>query len=796
MPAHPSTFDGARATVDIRISLLGGFQISSGGRVVGERDWRLHKAASLVKMLALDPAHQLHRDQTIDLLWPHLPTEAASNNLYQALHVSRRTLRRLMPHIRGPDIIRLERQSVSLLPDHPFLVDVKQFEQAAQRAVNSRLVDDFVSALTLYQGELLPEDRYEEWTLNRRVVLRDIFINIALALARVRSEQGETQAAIDLYLRVIEVEPLSEFAHHGLIELYRQTGRRRQALRHYERMRDVLVAELGVAPGEMTRKLASQIERELQGMASTNLTSTAILTPVMLPNHTDPVERAFQTGQQAFGRFAWEDAIESFSIALDQSETNADPNPEQRCRILLALGDAQTRAALDRGREFGGGHCPSARSTYLEAASLADMLDDRVLLARAALGVAGYCPTITQGDVPGAMLLNRALTRASADDDEWHVRLLTRLALYYRVLASGEGRRHPLGSEAEISRLAQSAVELALRIDHPRALAIAKIGRNISDWGPDELEDRLAAAHDVVALAHRESDYELLSWGLHQQYECMVALGYASAIDATLAQIDWIADYLRMPYFAWLSAIDHAGHALARGDLREAERLILDAESIWPRTGTGGWLLYALRREQGRTEESVERIDINTHTLITSPGQLAHRVAILAEHGRFAEARMLLGMHPIDDFFALPRKHDWLPTMLTLIDILIALDDYDHLSRLYDTLLPYAAIDGISTNIRYPTGVVAMHLGRIATHLHRWDDAATHLALAATAHTDRNQPLYQAWTTFHQIQLCALRGEPIERARLDALLEQTISQATAMGMGRLARQAITLRDTR
>jgi DNA-binding SARP family transcriptional activator len=66
---------------ELRIQLLGGFGVSVGGRSIPDEQWRLRKLRNLVKLLALAPAHRLHRDQIIDLLWPGLDPEAAANQL-------------------------------------------------------------------------------------------------------------------------------------------------------------------------------------------------------------------------------------------------------------------------------------------------------------------------------------------------------------------------------------------------------------------------------------------------------------------------------------------------------------------------------------------------------------------------------------------------------------------------------------------------------------------------------------------------------------------------------------------
>src|SRR5215218_7167766 len=79
----------------VRVWLLGRFRISVGTHIVEEGEWRLRKAAALVKLLALAPSHHLHRERAMDLLWPEHGRRAAANNLSQALHAARRAL--------GPD---------------------------------------------------------------------------------------------------------------------------------------------------------------------------------------------------------------------------------------------------------------------------------------------------------------------------------------------------------------------------------------------------------------------------------------------------------------------------------------------------------------------------------------------------------------------------------------------------------------------------------------------------------------------------------------------------------------------
>jgi DNA-binding SARP family transcriptional activator len=119
----------------VRVWLLGGFRVTVGPRSIGEEDWRLKKAASLLKLLALAPGHRLHREQAMELLWPELDPEAALNNLHHAIHVARRTLEPSAPAGSAASrYLHLRDEWLALCPEGPLWVDVEAFEEAAATA--------------------------------------------------------------------------------------------------------------------------------------------------------------------------------------------------------------------------------------------------------------------------------------------------------------------------------------------------------------------------------------------------------------------------------------------------------------------------------------------------------------------------------------------------------------------------------------------------------------------------------------------------------------------------------------
>jgi predicted ATPase/DNA-binding SARP family transcriptional activator/DNA-binding CsgD family transcriptional regulator len=242
----------------VRIGLLGGFRVSVGSRTIEEGAWRLRKAASLVKLLALARGHRLHRERAMDLLWPELGAKAASNNLRQALHVVRRTFEQ--DPSTTSRYLELQGDQLVLCPSGQLWVDAEVFEEAAAAARRSRDPAAYRGAIELYAGELLPGDRYEEWTEGRREQLRQLYLSLLTGLAELYEEREEYTPAIEALRHVLSEEPVREETHVSLMRLYALSGQRQESILQYERLRKSLLQELGTEPADESRRIYEEIQ--------------------------------------------------------------------------------------------------------------------------------------------------------------------------------------------------------------------------------------------------------------------------------------------------------------------------------------------------------------------------------------------------------------------------------------------------------------------------------------------------------------------------------------------------------
>ena len=227
----------------LRIYVLGGFRAEVGGRPVAEDAWRRSGAAALVKLLAVTPGHRMHREQLIDVLWPDLDLAAGARRLTKALHFARRAV--------AAGQVRLRDDLLSLEADDLW-VDVDAFESAAQRG-------DTEQALALYVGDLLPENRFDQWAEPRRVQLRGRVVRLLLDQGIDREQGGDHRGAIASLERLVGIDPVHEEAYAHLMRLAAVEGERHVAVRWYGHLVKSLREELGVEPNDELRRLYADI---------------------------------------------------------------------------------------------------------------------------------------------------------------------------------------------------------------------------------------------------------------------------------------------------------------------------------------------------------------------------------------------------------------------------------------------------------------------------------------------------------------------------------------------------------
>ncbi len=221
------------------------------------------KERALLATLALHPGRPVPRSTLAAVLWG----EDLPPTWTKGLQVIVSRVRRHLADRGVPDTGRL----IGFTQDHYVLdlpreqVDAHRFVTLAQEG-RARLDDDAATAaevldtaLSLWRGTPLPDladSDLGQMEATRLVEAREIALEDRIAAARARGRRRDSVVALE---PAVADQPLRERRWGQLVLALYRSGRQGEALRAYQRAREVLRDELGIEPGPALRRLETAV---------------------------------------------------------------------------------------------------------------------------------------------------------------------------------------------------------------------------------------------------------------------------------------------------------------------------------------------------------------------------------------------------------------------------------------------------------------------------------------------------------------------------------------------------------
>jgi basic membrane lipoprotein Med (substrate-binding protein (PBP1-ABC) superfamily)/DNA-binding SARP family transcriptional activator len=242
----------------MRYGVLGPLEVTDGTTVASLGP---PKQRALLAVLLLHVGEHVPTDRLVDLLWAAAAPRTASHSIQ--IYVS--ALRRALQPLAGRDVIATHRSAYQLIaaPDE---IDSVRFERlvadgtrALQRGFLSHAAATLEAALELWRGPALADFPDEGFSQPHIARLDGLRLDATESLAEARLASGQLHQAVQLIETSIRTDPFRERARELLmLTLYRQ-GRHPEALRAYQRFRNLLADELGLDPGPSLRRLQERI---------------------------------------------------------------------------------------------------------------------------------------------------------------------------------------------------------------------------------------------------------------------------------------------------------------------------------------------------------------------------------------------------------------------------------------------------------------------------------------------------------------------------------------------------------
>jgi hypothetical protein len=482
---------------------------------------------------------------------------------------------------------------------------------------------------------------------------------------------------------------------------------------------------------------------------------------------------AFTAAERAAARLAHDEAARLLQLALSALELESRPSEQDRCDVLLALGDAQLHA----------GDSERARGVFADAARSARKLHDPHRLAQAALGTARGRPRSVLGapDEGAIAVLEEALAALGAENSALHARVLSRLATeHYWTL---DRRR--------AGKLAREAESMAHHVGDADALASALHAAYVLEDHPDGLVRRAELAGEMRQLADRCHDPRILLSAQHFTLIEAIEQGDIVRADAALAGYVEGAVRLRHPMHRWHATMWTAMRHLLAGRFDETERSVREAHAAGQHAQDPNVLqtvavqLAHLRWEQGRTDEILAPLRAAIDRDRAIPAWRAVLATAHAELDNREQAHELFESLALNDFEALPRDATWLGALALLAEICRYLDDTSRAATIGQLLEPYADRVIIVGNARVCMGSASHYIGVLAAARGAYSDAERRFQASIAVDTRLGAAARLARTKHAYAHVLLARNEPGDAGQARELLDEARAAAQELGMQRL-----------
>ena len=238
----------------VRVRTLGAFAVERQDAPTAASRKESRKPMDLLKLLVALGGSSVPVARVCASLWPDAPGDAARNSFDNTLH-------RLRKLLGGDHHLTLRAGSLSL-NDATCWTDVAALEVcfAAPPAAtdDAEAVAAWIDAvLALYQGAFLAgDDELPEVLVARERIESRVTRQVIAQGARLEVA-GRHAAAVRLYQRLVEHQPLAEDLARRLMGCLLLLGQRAEALAVYRRCRQQLSVVLGVRPATETEALAA-----------------------------------------------------------------------------------------------------------------------------------------------------------------------------------------------------------------------------------------------------------------------------------------------------------------------------------------------------------------------------------------------------------------------------------------------------------------------------------------------------------------------------------------------------------
>lgn len=251
------------------IRCLGVFSVSIGDRPLLKKQWKSAKATLLFKYLAVKHSQGLIPKETLlELAWPEADTRRTSSRLHVALNFLRKLLEPDLRRGVASAYIIHQNRGYRLEIGREGRIDLSEFRHAVMLAQSAQNENEglalarYLAAESIYTGDLLEEDPYEEGFTEERETVRETYLQVLSNIVRLYAAAGQWDASITYAEKYLTHDRFAEPVYRLLMQSYANTGSLSRVAQTFQKCRTQVSEGLGCPLSRQTvdlyRKLTAK----------------------------------------------------------------------------------------------------------------------------------------------------------------------------------------------------------------------------------------------------------------------------------------------------------------------------------------------------------------------------------------------------------------------------------------------------------------------------------------------------------------------------------------------------------
>lgn len=233
----------------LQIITLGRFEVRRNEQVLSQDSTRSNRVWELFKYLVSNRHKGIVPEIALENLWPE-QEYADPRGAIRALIFRLRKL--LGPSPTGQEYIQFSQGCYRWNSEVDYWLDIEEFEQKARQASEiksdnpMKAAEILQEAISLYQGEYLPESYYSQWTIPIRNYYHTLYLQVVLDFIALLEAHNEHSKMINICEQALLTHPYEEDLHKYYLQALLREGRVKQAQNHHAYIKHKFYQDLGL----------------------------------------------------------------------------------------------------------------------------------------------------------------------------------------------------------------------------------------------------------------------------------------------------------------------------------------------------------------------------------------------------------------------------------------------------------------------------------------------------------------------------------------------------------------------